>query len=176
MDPRTRRASRGAEAERVVAAAALDDVKEAGFARADAVSFADARRVEATAARAAAETARADAERAVLRGREEVDAELRLLRDAHETRVRDAARALEEERRGDARTNAHASPPPKPGVTAALDEARDAVEVGARGDARAAAAFSLTLTLRAWWMSAKHEGERARRGAWRRRRIPNDAR
>ena len=87
-----------AEAERVVAAAALDDVKEAERARADAVSFADARRVEATAARAAAETARADAERAVLRGREEVDAELRLLRDAHETRVRDAARALEEER------------------------------------------------------------------------------
>ena len=154
-----------AEAERVVAAAALDDVKEAERARADAVSFADARRVEATAARAAAETARADAERAVLRGREEVDAELRLLRDAHETRVRDAARALEEERRRDAETNAHAVAAAEAGVTAALDEARDAVEA-ARAETRdAAAAFSLTLTLRAWWMSAKHEGERARRDA-----------
>ena len=101
----------------------------------------------------------------MLRGREEVDAELRLLRDAHETRVRDAARALEEERRRDAETNAHAVAAAEAGVTAALDEARDAVEA-ARAETRdAAAAFSLTLTLRAWWMSAKHEGERARRDA-----------
>ena len=159
----TRRAGGGrARAERDAARGAADESERV---RAEAAAFAESWRAEADKARRAADAARKDAENAVLSGRAETAAELARLRAAHETRVADAASALEEERRLDAETTAHAVRAAEAGVSAALEEALSAVE-DARQNARdAAAAFSVTLVFRAWWMRAKHAGAGAREDA-----------
>ena len=145
---------------------------EAERTRGEAVRFADEWRSEAKAAREYAETARADAERAVLAGREEVNAELASLREAHEARVQAAALELEEERRRDAETNRAAYEAAEAGATAALEEASAAVDA-ARAETRdAARTFSLALVLRNWWMWARCKGEGAREAAVAARRGP----
>ena len=157
------RAAAGAlELERDDARGAADESERV---RAEAAAFAASWRAETDKARRAADAARKDAESAVLSGRAETAAELARLRAAHEQRVADAASALEEERRLDAETTAHAVRAAEAGVSAALEEALGAVE-DARQDARdAAAAFSVTLVFRAWWMRAKHAGAGAREDA-----------
>ena len=115
-------------------------------------------RAEAKKASRAADAARDDAERAILAGRAGTAAELDRLREAHEIRVADAAAALEEERRRDVETTAHAVSAAEAGVSAALEEALSAVAVARQDTRDAAAAFSVTLVLRAWWTHAKHKG------------------
>lgn len=129
-------------------------------------------RREAELARRAAEFARVDAEQTLLAGREEIRFELERLREAHELRVANAAKELEAERRRDEEATAHAVRAAELGVAAALGEASAAVE-GAREETReAAAAFSITLTLRAWWMHARHKGELFRESAVEALRAP----
>ena len=145
--------------------AARGAADESERVRAEATAFAESWRAEAEKSRSAADAARDDAERAILAGRAETAAELERLREAHEVRVADASAALEAERRVDAETTAHAVSAAEAGVSAALEEALSAVS-DARQDARdAAAAFSVTLVFRAWWLHTKHKGSNAQNDA-----------
>ena len=143
------------ELERDAARGAADESERV---RAEATAFAESWRAEAKKASRAADAARDDAERAILAGRAGTAAELDRLREAHEIRVADAAAALEEERRRDVETTAHAVSAAEAGVSAALEEALSAVAVARQDTRDAAAAFSVTLVLRAWWTHAKHKG------------------
>ena len=94
------------------------------------------------------------------------------LREAHETRVASAAAELEAVRRRDAGDTAHALNTAEAGVAAALDEASSAVEAARKETREAAAAFSVTLMLRAWWMHVRHAGEVFRESAVESLRAP----
>jgi hypothetical protein len=131
---------------------------EAESIRAEAVASAEAWRKEADLARAFAESARVDAEATLASERAAINEELEAMRAAHEIRVENARRDLEEERARDAEKTSNAVAAAENGVAAAL--ARAAASI-----AREAAAFSTALTLRAWWFHAKYRGSLARGGA-----------
>ena len=131
---------------------------EAESIRAEAVASAEAWRKEADLARAFAESARVDAEATLASERAAINEELGAMRVAHEVRVENARRDLEEERARDAEKTANAVAAAEDGVAAALARASASI-------AREAAAFSTALTLRAWWFHAKYRGSFARDAA-----------
>ena len=139
------------DAHRRRAREAREVAAEAESIRAEAVASAEAWRKEADLARAFAESARVDAEATLASERAAINEELGAMRAAHEVRVLNARRDLEEERARDAEKTSNAVAAAEDGVAAALARASASI-------AREAAAFSTALTLRAWWFHAKYRG------------------
>ena len=142
------------DAHRRRAREAREVAAEAESIRAEAVASAEAWRKEADLARAFAESARVDAEATLASERAAINEELAAMRAAHEVRVLNARRDLEEERARDAEKTSNAVAAAEDGVAAALARASASI-------AREAAAFSTALTLRAWWFHAKYRGSNA---------------